>query len=224
MCSCPHDISGWGFLANKAVWHNKSKLASYGDVFKQGDTITVTLDLDHTCGTLAFARNGESFGIAVEQLSACGAGSARKKKEFFPAISLYNKEDQVTLVPHPVVLPGSTKTSRRVQHHHRNNRADDCPIQPQQQPQPSQYPPHQQYSHHHPHHPDVPPSPHPSQSTVHLSITTSTFDRPHQPPHVSSDLSNQSYRLAASYSHTSPESSQPVPTKRNMEIRATGTS
>ena len=37
---------GWGFLANKAVWHNKSKMKSYGELFRTGDTVTVVLDLD----------------------------------------------------------------------------------------------------------------------------------------------------------------------------------
>jgi hypothetical protein len=37
---------GWGFLANKAVWHNKSKLKSYGELFRTGDKVTVLLDLD----------------------------------------------------------------------------------------------------------------------------------------------------------------------------------
>ena len=37
---------GWAFLANKAVWHGKSKLKSYGELFRTGDTVTVSLDLD----------------------------------------------------------------------------------------------------------------------------------------------------------------------------------
>ena len=40
------DSHGWGFLANKAVWHGKSKLKTYGELFRTGDTVTVSLDLD----------------------------------------------------------------------------------------------------------------------------------------------------------------------------------
>jgi len=39
------DRGGWGYLANKAVWHNKGKAAAYGELFKEGDVIGVTLDL-----------------------------------------------------------------------------------------------------------------------------------------------------------------------------------
>ncbi|KAF0697446.1 Aste57867_11869 [Aphanomyces stellatus] len=85
------DACGWGFLANKAVWHNKSKLQTYGDIFKQGDVVTVTLNLDR--GTLSFARNGDSFGVGVEHLHASDVA-------YFPALSMYNKDDQVTFLPH----------------------------------------------------------------------------------------------------------------------------
>ena len=40
------DSHGWAFLANKAVWHGKSKLKTYGELFCTGDTVTVSLDLD----------------------------------------------------------------------------------------------------------------------------------------------------------------------------------
>ena len=40
------DTHGWGFLANRAVWHGKSKLKSYGDLFCTGDVLTVSLDID----------------------------------------------------------------------------------------------------------------------------------------------------------------------------------
>ncbi|KAH9133096.1 hypothetical protein LEN26_007158 [Aphanomyces euteiches] len=94
------DAWGWGFLANKAVWHNKSKVQSYGEIFKQGDVINVTLNLDR--GTLSFARNGESFGVAVDHLTSNNGDTG-----YFPAISMYNKDDQVTFAPHE---PSSTKS------------------------------------------------------------------------------------------------------------------
>ena len=34
------DRFGWGYLANKAIWHNKGKLRSYGEVvYKEGDIL-----------------------------------------------------------------------------------------------------------------------------------------------------------------------------------------
>ena len=40
------DSHGWAFLANKAMWHGKSKSKTYGELFCTGDMITVSLDLD----------------------------------------------------------------------------------------------------------------------------------------------------------------------------------
>lgn len=81
------DCHGWGYLANKAIWHNKGKIKSYGELFKERDTITVHLDMD--AGNLRFSRNGHDLGIAVEGLDGC----------LYPAFSLYNKDDQITLLP-----------------------------------------------------------------------------------------------------------------------------
>lgn len=81
------DAHGWGYLANKAVWHNRSKLGSYGELYTEGDVIGVTLDMD--AGTLSFSRNGKALGLATEGLAG----------ELYPAVSLYNKDDQVTIVP-----------------------------------------------------------------------------------------------------------------------------
>ncbi|KAG7385311.1 hypothetical protein PHYPSEUDO_001613 [Phytophthora pseudosyringae] len=98
------DAYGYGFLANKAVWHNKAKLHSYGEIFKQGDTIQVTLDC--TAKTLAFSRNGESLGIAASNIragtsrsDANGNASTDGDCKWYPAFSMYNKDDKVTLVP-----------------------------------------------------------------------------------------------------------------------------
>ena len=46
------DKHGWAFLANKAIWHNKSKLGSYGELFRTGDSVTVMLDMDAGGSTL----------------------------------------------------------------------------------------------------------------------------------------------------------------------------
>ena len=52
-----------GYLANKAIWHNKGKMRSYGELFRQGDTIGVHIDMD--IGTLSFSRNGKDLGTAI---------------------------------------------------------------------------------------------------------------------------------------------------------------
>ena len=80
------DRYGWGYLANKAIWHNKGKMRSYGELFRQGDTIGVKLDME--VGTLSFTRNGKDLGVAVEGLVG----------DMYPAFSLYNQDDQVSLV------------------------------------------------------------------------------------------------------------------------------
>ena len=81
------DMNGWAFLANKAIWHNKSKLKAYGELFRAGDIISVYLDL--VLGNLSFAINGKNLGVAADGLTG----------EFYPAFSLYNEDDQITLLP-----------------------------------------------------------------------------------------------------------------------------
>ncbi|KAL8000657.1 putative regulator of chromosome condensation 1/beta-lactamase-inhibitor protein II [Plasmopara halstedii] len=95
------DAYGYGFLANKAIWHNKAKLQSYGDIFKQGDIIQVTLNCD--ANTLAFKRNDQCLGIAVSNMRRGTNGSdSNGNCKWYPAISMYNKDDKVTLIPPPV--------------------------------------------------------------------------------------------------------------------------
>lgn len=114
------DGYGYGFLANKAVWHNKSKLHSYGEIFKQGDVLQVTLDC--AAKTLAFSRNGEYLGIAATNLHVATSGSvssaslgpaASEACKWYPAISLYNKDDQVTVIPpSPATMFAQTQLER----------------------------------------------------------------------------------------------------------------
>lgn len=91
------DGFGYGFLANKAVWHNKSKLHPYGEIFKQGDVLEVTLDCN--AKTLAFSHNGEYLGVAATNLHAVGVNGAGEACKWYPALSLYNKDDQLTIIP-----------------------------------------------------------------------------------------------------------------------------
>ncbi|KAI9997244.1 hypothetical protein PInf_000684 [Phytophthora infestans] len=105
------DAYGYGFLANKAIWHNKAKLHSYGEIFKQGDVIQVTLDCN--ARALAFSRNGEYLGIAATNMRA---GTNRADNDgnckWFPAFSMYNKDDKVTLIPPPAATTFATKDGR----------------------------------------------------------------------------------------------------------------
>ncbi|KAF4145274.1 Ubiquitin-transferase HECT domain-containing protein [Phytophthora infestans] len=105
------DAYGYGFLANKAIWHNKAKLHSYGEILKQGDVIQVTLDCN--ARALAFSRNGEYLGIAATNMRA---GTNRADNDgnckWFPAFSMYNKDDKVTLIPPPAATTFATKDGR----------------------------------------------------------------------------------------------------------------
>ena len=94
------DREGWGYLANKAIWHNKGKMCTYGELFREGDRIGVSLDMD--CGTIAFTRNGKDLGVAVEGLTG----------DLYPAFSLYNLDDQVTLIPSPVTQGKHSSASK----------------------------------------------------------------------------------------------------------------
>jgi hypothetical protein len=102
-CGC--DRNGWAFLANKAMWHNKSKSKTYGELFRTGDSVLVTLDLDN--GTLSYSLNGLDLGIAAEGLIG----------PLYPAFSLYNEEDQIS-ISMPRLCPSSltwrTATSERI--------------------------------------------------------------------------------------------------------------
>ena len=55
------------------------KVRSYGDLFREGDTIGVVLNMD--LGTLRFARNGRDLGVAVQGLEGT----------LYPAFSMYNR-------------------------------------------------------------------------------------------------------------------------------------
>eukprot|EP01035_Chromulina_nebulosa_P018786 gene18786-24553_t len=88
-CGC--DVNGWAFLANKAIWHNKTKIRTYGELFKTNDNIGIELDLDKR--TLSFILNGYDLGVAVlfeDDMS---------DRPYYPAFSLYNEDDQISIVP-----------------------------------------------------------------------------------------------------------------------------
>ncbi|OQS02576.1 regulator of chromosome condensation (RCC1) [Thraustotheca clavata] len=105
------DNRGWGWIGNRALWHNGSKQrGTYGEKFKTGDVVRLILDLKR--GTLSYALNGKDLGVAF------GPGGTGPKLEgtFYPGFALYNQRDIVELVGghrmedsdiSPVALPGS---------------------------------------------------------------------------------------------------------------------
>lgn len=71
-------------------------MRTYGELFREGDTVGVVLDAD--AGTVRFRLNGVDLGPAVEGLQGLGT--------LYPTFSLYNKDDALRL------LPDSFTTSR----------------------------------------------------------------------------------------------------------------
>jgi len=80
--------NGWAYYGcNGYVFHGGGS-KQYGQKLKQGDIITVELDIDS--GTVSFAKNGSSFGIAYS--------SGLEGLELFPAVSLYDIGDCVSIL------------------------------------------------------------------------------------------------------------------------------
>ncbi|GLD91654.1 hypothetical protein PINS_up000187 [Pythium insidiosum] len=87
------DNRGWGWIGNRALWHNGSKQrGTYGEKFKTGDIVRMTLDLKR--GTLSYALNGKDLGVAF------GPGGVGPKLEgtFYPGFALYNQRDSIDLI------------------------------------------------------------------------------------------------------------------------------
>ncbi|TYZ61267.1 hypothetical protein PybrP1_009568 [[Pythium] brassicae (nom. inval.)] len=96
------DNRGWGWIGNRALWHNGSKQrGTYGEKFKTGDVVRLTLDLKR--GTLSYALNGKDLGVAF------GPGGTGPKLEgtFYPGFALYNQRDSIDLVGGHRVEDGS---------------------------------------------------------------------------------------------------------------------
>jgi hypothetical protein len=89
------DEFGWGYIGDSALYHKRNKLKAYGDHFRQGDTIGVTLDMD--LGTLTFTKNGFNLGVAVEVLTGI----------LYPAFAFYNSGQRITLIRHHYSCPGA---------------------------------------------------------------------------------------------------------------------
>lgn len=83
---------------------NKTKVKTYGELFKSGDIITVTLDLD--LGVLSFSINSFDLGQAVvfnlNHSNAAAEPISMVKGALYPAFSLYNEDDQISILSHTV--------------------------------------------------------------------------------------------------------------------------
>jgi hypothetical protein len=79
---------GWSYYggASGYTYHDGVCNPSYGTRMKQGQIITVTLDV--TANTLAFSVNGKFLGVAFS--------SGFEGLELFPAVSMYDAGDQIT--------------------------------------------------------------------------------------------------------------------------------
>ena len=92
------DDNGWGFIGDRALYHKRTKVKTYGERFSQGDTVGVTLNMDR--GTLSFSKNGHDLGVAFEGL----VGS------LYPAVAFYNQGQRVSLVQSAFRCPGAGVT------------------------------------------------------------------------------------------------------------------
>lgn len=84
------DRQGWGLIGTRALWHNRSKVrGDYGDGFSTGSVVRVRLNTDS--GALSFGVDDNDWGIAFDGLTQHGM--------LYPAIGLYQRDDQVTILP-----------------------------------------------------------------------------------------------------------------------------
>ena len=87
------DNRGWGWIGNRALWHNGSKQrGTYGEKFTSGDVVRMTLDLNK--GTLSYALNGKDLGVAF------GPGGTGPKLHgpIYPGFAVYNQRDCIELI------------------------------------------------------------------------------------------------------------------------------
>ena len=83
------DEHGWGFLGDRALYHDRNKARTYGRRFGVHDVIGCELNCDE--GTLSFSLNGSPLGIAFRNLTGV----------LYPAVSFYNHGQKVTLIQQP---------------------------------------------------------------------------------------------------------------------------
>jgi len=64
--SYTNDINGYGYMGNDGGTQRSGRYRTYGEKFKAGDKVQVTLDMK--AKTLSFALNGEDQGVAFKNL------------------------------------------------------------------------------------------------------------------------------------------------------------
>ncbi|RHY28374.1 hypothetical protein DYB32_006025 [Aphanomyces invadans] len=112
------DRQGWGLIGTRALWHNRSKVrGDYGDGFSTGSTVRVRLNTDTGALSFGLLDDDSDWGTAFDGLTQYGA--------LYPAIGLYQRDDQVTLVhthnfsgsmPIPKALSPTHLSPRRAVH------------------------------------------------------------------------------------------------------------
>jgi hypothetical protein len=82
------DRKGWGLIGTRALWHDRSKSrGDYGEGYCTGNTVRVRLDTNNQ--TLSFGCGNTDWGIGFDMLP---------NEPLFPAVALYQRDDQVTLL------------------------------------------------------------------------------------------------------------------------------
>ncbi|TYZ60061.1 hypothetical protein PybrP1_005747 [[Pythium] brassicae (nom. inval.)] len=85
------DEHSWGYIGDKALYYQRSRVKAFGDTFGEGDCIGVSLDCER--GTLSFAKNGVDFGVAFDNIVG----------EVYPAVAFYSRHQRVSFVPGSLV-------------------------------------------------------------------------------------------------------------------------
>ncbi|CAK4082477.1 unnamed protein product [Aphanomyces euteiches] len=80
------DEHSWGFIGDGALYYQRNRVKTYGEPFGEGDVIG--LDLDCDLGTLSYTKNGQSLGVAFDNVVG----------ELCPAVAFYSRHQKVSLV------------------------------------------------------------------------------------------------------------------------------
>ncbi|KDO27055.1 hypothetical protein SPRG_07766 [Saprolegnia parasitica CBS 223.65] len=95
------DRHGWGLIGTRALWHNRSKVrGDYGDGFSTGSVVRIRLNTDTGALSFGLLDDDSDWGIAFDGLTQHGT--------LYPAIGLYQRDDQVTLVPASIGASSAT--------------------------------------------------------------------------------------------------------------------
>jgi hypothetical protein len=83
------DRFGWGIIGTRGLWHGRAKVASdFGSGFGNQSVVRLRLDTDQ--GTLSISTSDFLWAVAFENLPGV---------DLYPAVSLYHREDCISLVP-----------------------------------------------------------------------------------------------------------------------------